>query len=241
MLLEKKMNNQNDINAPRLDRRLACAASFIREGAVVADVGTDHAYLPIALCLSGRSVGGVVTDINKGPIERARANIKAHGLEDKLSAILTDGLLGAEKYFPTDITILGMGGELIAGIISRAEWTKDSSIRLCLQPMTHAEILRKYLTGNGYSIVDEALVKEDKIYQIIVAEYSGECEDLSLAELYFGKFNIERGGEYLLQMLASWERILSVRIAGKEGSGENAGEERELLSQISQIKNKGEK
>ena len=234
------MNEHNELNAPKLDRRLSCAASFIREGAVVADVGTDHAYLPIALCLAGRVKGGVVTDINKGPIERARANIKAHGLEARLAAMLTDGLCGAEKYSPTDITVLGMGGELIAGIISRAEWTKDKRIRLCLQPMTHAEILRRYLSENGYSIVDEALVKEDKIYQIIVAEYSGEREEYSLAELYFGKFNIERGGEYLCQMLDSWERILSVRIAGKEGAGENACEERELLGQISRIKIKGE-
>ena len=234
------MNNQNELNAPKLDRRLSCAASFIREGAVVADVGTDHAYLPIALCLAGRVKGGVVTDINKGPIERARANIKAHGLEARLAAMLTDGLCGAEKYSPTDITVLGMGGELIAGIISRAEWTKDKRVRLCLQPMTHAEILRRYLSENGYSVVDEALVKEDKIYQIIVAEYSGEREEYSLAELYFGKFNIERGGEDLWQMLAAWERILSVRIAGKEGAGENACEERELLGQISRIKIKGE-
>ena len=145
------MNNQNELNAPRLDRRLAAAASFIREGAVIADVGTDHAYLPIALCLAGRISGGVVTDINKGPIERAMANIRAHQLDGRLAAIHTDGLRGAEKYSPTDITILGMGGELIAGIISRAEWTKDKSIRLCLQPMTHAEILRGYLAENGYT------------------------------------------------------------------------------------------
>lgn len=232
------MNKNNELCAPRLDRRLACAADFVREGAIVADVGTDHAYLPIALCLSGRAVGGVVTDINKGPIERASANIRAHGLNDRLTAILTDGLCGAEKYSPTDITVLGMGGELIAGIISRAEWTKDKRIRLCLQPMTHAEILRKYLADNGYSIVDEALVREDKIYQIIVAEYSGEREEYSLAELYFGRFNIERSGDELFDLLASWERILSVRISGKEGSGERADEERELLRQIYKIKNK---
>ena len=232
------MNNQNELNAPRLDRRLACAASFVREGAVLADVGTDHAYLPIALCLADKIKGGVVTDINKGPIERARANIKAHGLDGRLAAILTDGLCGAEKYSPTDITVLGMGGELIVGIISRAEWTKNKNIRLCLQPMTHAEILRAYLAENGYRIIDEALVKEDKIYQIIVAEYSGKHENFSLAELYFGRYNIERGGEYLAQMLSSWERILSVRIAGKEGSGESAAEERELMAQIEQIKNK---
>ncbi|MBR6680117.1 MAG: SAM-dependent methyltransferase [Clostridia bacterium] len=234
------MNKNNEPCAPRLDKRLACAANFVREGATVADVGTDHAYLPIALCLSGRAVGGVVTDINKGPIDRASENIKAHGLEHRLCAMLTDGLCGAEKYLPTDITVLGMGGELIAGIISRAEWTKDRRIRLCLQPMTHAEILRKYLADNGYSIVDEALVREDKIYQIIVAEYSGRTEEYTLAELYFGRINIDRGGVELNDLLCSWERILSVRIAGKEGAGERADEERELQRQISEIKNKGE-
>ena len=231
------MNNQNELNAPRLDRRLAAAASFIREGAVIADVGTDYAYLPIALCLAGRISGGVVTDINKGPIERAMANIRAHSLDGRLSAIHTDGLCGAEKFSPTDITVLGMGGELIAGIISRAPWTKDKSVRLCLQPMTHAELLRAFLLENGYSIIDETLVKEDKIYQIILAEYSGESESYSLAELYFGKYNIARGGEELCGLLAQWERILAVRISGKEGSGERADEERELLCQIEKIRN----
>ena len=130
-----------------------------------------------------------------------------------------------------------MGGELIAGIISRAEWTKDKSIRLCLQPMTHAELLRAFLLENGYSIIDETLVKEDKIYQIILAEYGGAREDYSLAELYFGKYNIARGGEELCGLLSQWERILAVRISGKEGSGERANEERELLRQIEKIRN----
>jgi len=233
------MKFENEKNIARLDARLACAASLVREGATVADVGTDHAYLPIALCLDGKIRGGVVTDINKGPIERARENIRLCGLEDRLVALLTDGLSGAESFSPTDITVLGMGGELIANIISRAEWTKNRAIRLCLQPMTHAEILRGFLLKNGYSITHEALVREDKIYQIIVAEYSGKSEEYTLAELYFGKKNIERADALLFELLSHWERILDTRIKGKSKACEEAAEERELLTQILKIKEKG--
>ena len=98
-------------------------------------------------------------------------------------------------------------------------------------------LMPSVITGR---IVDEALVREDKIYQIIVAEYSGRTEEYTLAELYFGRINIDRGGVELNDLLCSWERILSVRIAGKEGAGERADEERELQRQISEIKNKGE-
>ena len=134
---------------PNLSPRLLAAAELVREGAFIADVGTDHAYLPIYLCLEERIRGGVASDINRGPIERAKENIEKYGLSERISTELTDGLCNIEKYSPEDILVLGMGGELIASIIDAAAWTKNSDIRLCLQPMTHAEHLRKYLYENG--------------------------------------------------------------------------------------------
>ena len=143
----------------KLSARLRCAASMVREGSFVADVGTDHAYLPIALALEGKIRGAVASDINAGPVERGRKNIEEHALTDRISVVMTDGLSGIEPYAPNDILILGMGGELIARILECAPWTKDQSIRLCLQPMTHAEALRSFLLDNGYSIIDEQLAE----------------------------------------------------------------------------------
>ena len=184
-----------------LSTRLKLAAALIREGAFLADVGTDHAYLPIALCLDGRIRGAVASDINKGPIERAEENIKKYSLENKISLCLCDGLSGIKRFSPTDISILGIGGELIVKILSAAPWTKDSAIRLCLQPMTHPEIVREYLAKEGYCVVDESIaVEDDKIYQLISAEYTGKPYTYTDAELLLGKINIERKSPELMRL-----------------------------------------
>lgn len=225
-----------------LSPRLAAAASLIRDGAFVSDVGTDHAYLPIALCLHGRARGGVVSDINAGPIERARENIKRYGLEDRLCAVQANGLTGIDRYAPEDIMILGMGGELIASILEAAEWTRKESLRLCLQPMTHPEHLRAFLACNGYAVIDERIAREDdKIYQVILAEYSGRREEYSEEELLLGRINIERGGEDLLALADHHVAVLSRRVKGIESAGGNAADVRSLIEKINTAKCKGGK
>ena len=135
-----------------LSPRLYAASELVRDGAFVSDVGTDHAYLPIALCLSGKIRGAVASDINKGPIEKARENIEKYGLSTKISTVHTAGLDGIEPFSPDDVLVLGMGGELIASIIADAPWVASKDINLCLQPMTHAEDLRRFLIENGFEI-----------------------------------------------------------------------------------------
>ena len=105
-----------------LSKRLMAAAEECREGSFIADVGTDHAYLPVYLAREGKIRGAVASDINEGPICRARENIAAAGLSDKISTLLCNGLSGVEKYHPSDIFILGMGGDLISQIIGREKF-----------------------------------------------------------------------------------------------------------------------
>ena len=226
-----------EIKSPILTPRLTAAASFVRSGAFVADVGTDHAYLPIALVLSGRARGAVASDINEGPYLRALANVRNHSLTKKISVLHTPGLCGVEKFSPTDIVICGMGGELIASIINDASFTKDTSVRLVLQPMTHSEILRKYLLDNGFKIIDEKLAKEEKIYEIICAEYTGEGEEYSEAELLIGKKNIERGGELLGELLSHHLTILKRIANAKKAASANAEKEDRLIKALEEIKN----
>ena len=217
---------------PKLTPRLAAAASFCRQGAFVADIGTDHAYLPIALCLSGRARGAIASDINAGPVERAEENIKNYGLDGIIEVRRADGLDGIEQFAPDDIMILGMGGELIARIISDAPWTKNKSINLCLQPMTHPEYLREFLLENGYEIIDEAIAEEEKIYQIILARFSGEKQSHAPEELLLGRINIARGGDALVRLGEHWISVIERRADGKRTSGADVSEDTELIQRI---------
>lgn len=223
-------------NRLKISKRLCVAAELCRRGSRIADVGTDHAYLPIYLLQSGIAASGVVTDINKGPIDRARANILEYGMEKRLSAVLCDGLSKVEPHCADDIFILGMGGELIAKIISEAPWTKDPRVRLILQPMTHPELLRKYLSDNGYETVSETVVKDDKLYQIMAVEYSGKNIQYNELELMFGRLNLQEGSPLLYELLDRTCEVMKERIKGKMIAGADTSYEEKIIKMIGEIK-----
>ena len=185
----------------KLSKRLSTVASLVRDGAIVADIGTDHAYLPIYLVQADIAKRAIASDINEGPIMRARANIEKNTLEDKIITYIANGLDGIEKHTPTDILICGMGGELIAQIIDACDYVKNGDISLILQPMTTAFELREYLK-NGFSIYDEEVVFEDgKYYQIICARYDGQAHSYSDVELELGSINIKKRTDTFLRLL----------------------------------------
>ena len=219
-------------SAPALSPRLAAVASFVRGGSTVCDVGTDHAYLPISLCLSGKVLSAYATDVNEGPLLRAKEHIRAFGLEEKISTFLTDGLSGLGSLGCDHILICGMGGDLIQRILDDAPWIKDPNIRLILQPMTHDDTLRSYLASHGFAIIDEALAKEDRIYRILCAEYTGIPEELTEIERIFGRANLLRGGELFLEYVSFVHHVYSVRRDGKRGAGVPYEEEERLLQKM---------
>ena len=185
----------------KLTPRLMTAVPYVRPGRLVADIGTDHAYLPIYLCEqkrlspvvapNGETLCAVAADINKGPVERADQHIAAAGLTQYIRTVQTDGLTGLDAYGPEDIIIFGMGGELIASILEAAPWVHAAGKRLILQPMTHAEKLREYLLSAGYAMIGETLSREgDRIYQTLCAEPASKGyipPALSPAELAVGQ------------------------------------------------------
>lgn len=219
---------------PRLDHRLATVPPFVRPGAVVADVGTDHAYLPIMLVGSGRATRAIASDIHRGPIERAAQHVAEYGLSDRIDTVLTDGLEGIRPYAPTDIIIFGMGGELIARILSDAPWVKDTGIRLILQPMTHAECVRTYLAEQGFALVDEVLSRESgKIYQTIVAEYTGEPYVIDEVTAELGRFANQKKDEPLRTPFITHRiEVLEAAAAGKERAGVDTAAERRHIEQL---------
>ena len=193
------------------DTRLRSAVPYLHCGGRVIDVGTDHAYLPIYLVKEGISTHALACDINQGPIDSARANIAAAGLEDRIDTLRTDGLHGTEGFAPDDIMVFGMGGELIIKILSEAEWIKNERIGLILQPMSRAHLLRRWLLQNGFAIVGESITREEKYYQTIAARYCGSSEEYTEEELLLGRLNIQNNapnlGGFVEHEIGVWEAI----------------------------------
>ena len=171
-----------------LDGRLNSVGKFVRQGAEFADIGTDHAYLPIYLLKTGRISSAVASDINEGPLCSARENAKEMGLFDKIRFILTDGARGLEKFGLTDIAIAGMGGELITDIIEGSPFLRDEKIRLILQPMSKQAHLRRYLAERGFEIIIEDYSSSaSKFYVTMCVEYIGTPREIDEYEAEFGK------------------------------------------------------
>ena len=182
-----------------LSPRLMCAVKYVRQGILLADVGTDHAYLPIYLCQkriltpveakNGEVLSAIASDINKGPVERAEQHIRTERLSGHIKTVCTDGLNGLEIYAPKTVVVFGMGGELIVSILEAAPWIQAEGVRLILQPMTHPEKLREALPRMGFAVTGESLSAEgDRIYRVICADYAPECAEppKSLAEALTG-------------------------------------------------------
>ena len=219
-----------------LDTRLRAAAEMVERGARLADIGSDHAYLPIALCLEGKIEYALASDINEGPVASARANIAKNGLKDRIEAIRADGLDKARDFAPDCITVLGMGGELIVSILERAEWVRDGKITLVLQPMTHAEILAEYLAGNGFDIIDEKIVsvgeRDDRIYRLLKARYDGESRCIGRVDALVGRINLERGDDVTKRYVSRIIAVLKTKISGKEKAALDTSEEKALISEL---------
>ncbi|NMV48720.1 tRNA (adenine-N(1))-methyltransferase [Lactobacillus reuteri] len=184
------------VDEKHLSARLACVASLVPAGARVADIGSDHAYLPAALVLDGKIDFAIAGEVVKGPYENAVHEIKDHQLEGEVIPRLADGLAAIEPADKVDtITIAGMGGSLIASILEKGKDKLTEIKRLVLQPNVGESQLREWLMNNHYQIMTEKIIEEDNhIYEIIVAEPSVVPFRYSKYELDFGPFLLENKG-----------------------------------------------
>lgn len=219
-----------------LDKRLRAAAELVLRGARLADIGSDHAYLPIALCLENIIEYALASDINEGPVAAAVANIHKNELSDRVSAIRADGLGGARNFAPDCITVLGMGGELIVSILDAAPWIMNPDMTLILQPMTHGEILAKYLAKQGFCTDEERIVRDgsrdDRIYRIIRAHFDGQTRILSDSEALIGRYNLDRGDKITRAYIEKNIRVLETRMRGKMMSDADVSYESSVLSEL---------
>ena len=159
----------------KLTNRLLKIASLVSENKRVADIGTDHGYIPVYLLNKGIIDFAILADVNKGPLENARSEVKINKLEDKVDLRLGSGIEVLKKGEVDEVIIAGMGGILISELLEANKEVAHSLDKLILQPMQAQEELRKYLLNNGYEILNECLEKEDfRLYEIMEVRYTGK-------------------------------------------------------------------
>ena len=198
-------------------KRLKAVAELVTPGMRLADVGTDHGYIPIYLTEAGVIPSAIAMDINKGPLERAKEHIREHGLEGKIQTRLSDGLKNLQMNEADCMIAAGMGGGLVIRILSEERDTAGSLKELILQPQSEIDSVRKYLTEEGYRIVAEDMVYEDgKYYPMMKAvpcmAGAGEIP-YSEEELEFGRVLLQQAhpvlGQFLEREMEIQNRILS--------------------------------
>lgn len=227
---------RNDL--PKLTPRLALVASMVREGTKLADIGTDHAYIPVYLVNSHKCKSAVAGDVVEGPLERARKTAALFNAEDKIKFILTDGLHGIEENEADDIVIAGMGGDLISRILEECSWIKDKEKHLVLQPMTAVEDLRHYLSQNGFEIEKESVTSEkneSKLYVVMSVYYTNKADNPDLLYDYVGKLACDNNYETSLYLKRKAESIIKHAEGLEKAKVDNSDEIRHLKTLANDI------
>lgn len=220
-----------------INARLAVAAEMTRQNAIFADIGTDHAYLPLFLLSRGVIDFAYCSDINEGPLASARRNAEERGYTDKMEFILTDGAAALSGKGITDYAICGMGGELICDIISKAPQLYDGGVNLILQPMSRQATLRKFLAAEGFEVKCEGYSYDaGKYYVCLLATYTGIKREIDEIEAELGspdavyKNNEARQG-YLTTLLNARRRAMKGKIRG----GMENPPERQIVCEIEKV------
>lgn len=148
----------------KLSKRMKAVAAMVTKGNVVADIGTDHGYVPIALIQQKKIPRAIAMDINKGPLKHATEHIAMCQLEDYIETRLSDGVESLKVKEADSIVIAGMGGELVIHILTQGEEVCREAKELILQPQSELRRVRRFLRENKYKIIDEDMILEEGKY-----------------------------------------------------------------------------
>ncbi len=168
----------------KLTPRLQCIAEHVPVGSALADVGTDHAYLPLYLLQEKIVSYAIGSDLRTGPLSRARENAQTAGLYDQLTLRLAAGLDAVAPHECNVISIAGMGGETIAEILTAAPWTAQGAHTLLLQPMTRIAELRRFLRVHGYRICAEYVCREERRFYVVLQVQGGGTPEMPAPALW---------------------------------------------------------
>ncbi len=170
-----------------LSPRLSMLAEWVPKGCKFADIGTDHAYLPVWLLLNNVISQAIATDIRTGPLEAAGETARRYQVDSLLELRRCDGLSGLNPDEADTIVIAGMGGETISRILSAAPWVSQTSLTLLLQPMSTQLELRQWLISHRFTILEERLAKEGTALYVALRVRAGTSPAMSQAELWVGR------------------------------------------------------
>jgi tRNA (adenine22-N1)-methyltransferase len=231
-----------NLNTEKLSERLDTVARYVPNSSKLADIGSDHAYLPCYLAKKGQISFAIAGEVAPGPFESAQKQVKADGLSEMISVRMGDGLdvLGAGEI--DCIAIAGMGGALITSIIDKGKPKLDTVKRLVLQPNISAITIRKWLVENNWELLAEEILEEDgKVYEILVAEkgdplkpYSKEQNLELLLGPYLMKSKTDAFQKKWRMEIESWKRICE-QLEKAASSEETNRKKQELLQQISLV------
>ena len=214
-----------------LSKRLTAVAGLVTEGASVADIGTDHGYIPIYLIEQNLSPKVIAMDINKGPLERARIHIAGSGMSDRIETRLSDGLAAVKPKEVEEMIVAGMGGGLVIHILEEGKQIVSTLKGCILQPQSEIQKVREYLVEHGFRFEAEDMVEEDgKYYPMMrvvppeycehkTADWQEDCKKEEWEYLY-GPLLLKNKNpilyEYLKREIRIREDIL-LGLAGKDG------------------------
>ena len=187
----------------KLSKRLEAIYDMVSQSNVVADIGSDHALLPIALVQSGKVTRAYASEVNEGPYDMSVKNIEKYGLTNYITAVLSDGISELEADVNC-ITICGMGGNLICDILDSNKDKLAHINEIIIQPNNNEETARIWLVNNGYDIENETIVYEDDVYyEVIKAIKRSPERRYSKEELYFGPLLLANKSE---EFVGKWTR-----------------------------------
>ncbi len=171
-----------------LTKRLSMVAGLIRDGHPLADIGTDHAYLPVWLLQEERIPSAAACDVRKGPLQNAATTVEAEDVADRVELILCSGFESPKLEQYKDFSMAGMGGNLMVDLMTAAPFLQSEGTHLVLQPQSHAEDVRDYLYRNGFSILQETATRDNgRVYIAMEVLYTRETVEATLSDCYIGK------------------------------------------------------
>ncbi len=218
----------------KLTERLQMVADFLDPCACFADIGTDHAYLPVWMLQNGKAHYAIAADINPNPLKNARTTLAQYGFAEQIELRLSDGLQNIDAWEVGAVAVAGMGGNQIADMVAGTPWLQDEKKQLVLQPMTHFEDVRRALRENGFSVLREETVAEgERVYLAISARYSGESRAYPEWYDYAGTLPQNPTGTNLLYL----QKVLSrLEKRAKALQSANPKESEKLFAIIKEIK-----